>query len=299
MKREQPGRQAKWTNLGGRYPDALREWAKLEGALCKARTVAQAIERYLTERGPELADKTLSNYRSTQRRLNEWCGSVYLDELTRQDVRTWLHARTAPISANRDKALLSAAYAYAVECGWCNENPARGVRRRREKPRERFASAAEQQALLDAAPPLWRALLTVELLTGMRQGEIRTLRRDHITNEGIELFRPKTGKATLIEWSPTLRAAIDAALKAHPPRRPSVYVFPTRTGGPYSGDGFRTMFARLRQAAGVSGLEFRDLRRTAANESPSLDEARDLLGHLSTETTSRVYRVRDRAKPTR
>ena len=292
--RESHGR-TRWTRVGTTYPEALAGWARLEDATNNAQTVAQAIEAYLVHRGVELSPKTLKGYRSSQMRLNAVFGSCFLDGISRQEVRQWLHTRAARISANRDLALLRAVYHHAIEWGWCQSNPAAGVRRHRETPRRRVASRVEREALAAQATPLWRALVAVELLTGMREGEIRMLSRADLTEEGIRLHRPKTGTESLIEWTPALRDAVDAALRA--PGRPSTYIFPSKRGGPYTENGFRTTWRRLCQKACIDGLEFRDLRRTAASDAGSLEAARDLLGHGSTAITKRVYRVANRVKP--
>ena len=207
-------RRVRWTRLSRDYPEALREWARIEGAGKHARTVAQAIEAYLIERAPDLAPKTRSGYESSARRIAEWAGPVFLDELARRDVRQWLRARAAAVSANRDLALLRAAYSHAVECGWCEANPASGVRRRPERPRRRIATPTELRTLADHAAPMWRAILATALLTGMREGELRLLRRDALTEDGVLLQRPKTGAESLITWSEALRHAISAALEA-------------------------------------------------------------------------------------
>ena len=295
--RRRPRGAPRWRRLAAGYPGALREWARMEGAGQYARTVAQAIEAYLIERGPELAPKTLTGYESSARRILEWAGPVFLDELSKRDVRLWLHARSAAVSANRDIALLRAAYSHAVECGWCEANPATGVRRRTERPRRRVATPAELRTLAENATPMWRAILATAVLTGMREGELRLLRRDALTDEGILLTRPKTGAESLIEWTPALREAIGAALSAQ--RIESLYVVPSRKGGPFTEHGFRTAWRRLCDRAGVGGLQFRDLRRTAATIAATLEDARDLLGHTSTAITRRVYRTRNRVKPTR
>ena len=292
-------RGQKWKRLGKTYAEAIREWARLESAGDEARTVAQAVEAYLIERGAELAPKTLKGYQSSATRIAEWAGPVLLDELTKRDVRLWIRARAkvAPVSANRDHALLRVVYNNAVECGWCTENPAAGIRRRTERPRRRIATPEEIRALTEHAPPVWRAIIAVALLTGMRESELRLLRRDALTEDGIVLVRPKTGAESIIEWTPALRDAVEAAIGGW--QFESIYVFPSRNGGAYSADGFRTVWHRLRERARVYGLEFRDLRRTAATYSATLEEARDLLGHTSTAITQRVYRPRNRVKPTR
>ena len=286
----------KWSRLSRNYADALQQWARLEGTMQHARTVIDMVEAYIIERGPEIAPKTIKGYQSSAKRIAAWAGPLYLDEILRTDVRAWLRANSAPVSANRDHALLKAAYNYAVECGWCTNNPASGVKRRREQPRRRIATPAELGRLSEKATPMWRAILAVQLLTGMRESEQRLLMRDALTGDGILLFRPKTGAESLIEWTSALRDGIEAALSAH--RVGSVYVFPSMRGGPYSEDGFRTIWYRLCKRASVEGLQFRDMRRTAGTAAETLEHARDLLGHTSTAITRRVYRPRNRVKPT-
>lgn len=288
------GRQH-WSRLGTDYRAALREWTRLEGLQADVRTVAQAIEAYLLER--DLAPKTRQGYENSAGRLVPWIGACYLDEVSRRDVRAWLHARSAPVSANRDLALLRAVYSHAVECGWCEANPASGVSRRRESPRRRVATPAELAALSAVATPIWRALLAVAVLTGMRPGELRTLSRAALTQDGIELRRSKTGAESLILWTPALSAAIEPALAAQDP--PTLWVFPSRKRRPYSEHGITTVWQRLCERAGIEGLQLRDLRRTAATEAESLEAASALLGHGSVAITRRVYRVRDRVSPTR
>lgn len=75
-----------WRPLGKVYADALREWAKLEGAGRNARTVAQAAEAFLIERGPELSPRTRSGYAGSQKRLAPVFGACDLKEVTRPDV---------------------------------------------------------------------------------------------------------------------------------------------------------------------------------------------------------------------
>lgn len=286
-----------WSRLGDDYSKALRAWSKLEGLDDVAvRTVSQAVSAYLVDRGEELADKTLVGYENSALRLNEVFGPCYLGEVERRDVRAWLHARSAPVSANRDLALLRAAYNHAGECGYCDDNPAAGIRRRKESPRRRIASQAERAALARVMPPLWRAMLAVFVLTAMRAGELRTLKRSELTDDGIELYRPKTGAESLIKWSPALRSAINEALAAQ--ELPTIYVFPSGKHKPYAADAFSRMFARYCERAGVDGLQMRDMRRTGADAAESLAAAQALLGHSSPEITKRVYRPRDIVEPT-
>ena len=75
----------KWSVLSRDYAEALREWAKREGAGKHAQAFAQAAEAWLTERGPELAPKTKRGYESSMRRLLPVFGVCRLDEITSPD----------------------------------------------------------------------------------------------------------------------------------------------------------------------------------------------------------------------
>ncbi len=284
----------RWRPLGHDYSEALREWARLEGVVRRARTVKQAIDAFVVERFPDLAAKTRRGYESSAGWLVAVFGAMDLVDVTRPDVSEFVRARSAPVSANRDKALLSSVYSFAIEHGWCDDNPCTGVRRRTERPRRRVLSDAEVSALCAASPLLWRAIIMTARLTGMRPDEMRTLRRDQCGDEGIDLVRSKTGAASLIEWSEALRAAVEAAIYIG---GESVYVFPAKRGKPYTPAAFSRQFARLAKKAGIEEAQLRDLRRTAATAAPTLQEASALLGHDSPGITRRVYRVRDRVQP--
>lgn len=263
---------------------------------------------WLTERGPELAPKTKRGYESSLRRLLPVFGVCRLDEITSPDVKGFLKARSAPVSANRDKACMSAVYSFAQSEGWAMDNPCTRVARRTERPRTRTATAGEVNALAAVADPLWRALMAASFLTGARPGELRILKRSSVTEQGIELYRPKTGSRSLIEWSPALRLAFDAAYEAvdgDSTRRDSrrgcaslpVYVFPARGNRPFTVTGMSHHWTGLCKLAGIEGLQMRDTRRTAASAADDLEHARALLGHATGAITRRVYRVVEKVKP--
>ena len=289
-------RRGKWTPLGAQYVTAISKWAGMEGAVQGGYTVAHALEAYIADGEPRLSPATLRGYRNQERHINDVWGVVALEDVTRPEVREWLHAHKSVYAANRKLALLKAALNFAVEKGWLAENPAKGVRRLPgEQARRRVATRDELVKLGEAARPMWRAILSVELLTGMRTRDLRLLDQRNLTPDGIRITHNKTRHETLFQWTDGLRLAVNMAIDAQKVR--SLYVFPTRAGGPYTADGFRTEWHKLRAAAGVEGLQFKDLRRTAATFQDDLEAARALLGHTDSRITSRVYRPIDIARP--
>lgn len=287
-----------WTRLDTEFAGAIQAWAAHEGADLVATTVAETCAAFLRDRADELAPKTLIGYKSSCKRIVEVFGHLQLDRVTRPDIANFLRLRTAGVSANRDKAFLSVVYSYAIEHGWAADNPCKGVRRRKEAPRRRVATPDEMRRLVALAPPVWKGLIMTGYLTGMREGELASLRRSQLTAGGIELDRSKTGAESLITWSAELRQAVLWGLMSCP-RGWSAWVFPTKTGTRYTQSGLSSAWERLCERVGVVGLQFRDLRRTAATDAHSVLHASELLGHGSTAITKRVYRPRNTVAPVR
>ena len=286
----------KWQPLTSEYASSLREWAHLEGATQNAKTVAEGVEAFMVERGPELAEKTRTGYESSSNRILSVYGVCHLrGGVTRPDIAKYLRLKAAAVSANRDIAFFSSVYSFCMEQGWADDNPCKGVRRKRERARRRTASEEDLLALANAATPTWKGLLATAIITGMREGELRALKRTDITRDGVLVDRTKTGARSVITWSSELWNGLCFAVK----QPGGEYVFSTREGEQYTLSGFSSYWRRLTKRAGVTGLQFRDLRRTAASEASSLAHASALLGHGSTGITKRVYRVRDVVEPTR
>jgi len=109
--------------------------------------------------------------------------------------------------------------------------------------------------------------MDLALVAGMDQQTIRRLERRHLTKDGILFERGKTSKPQLIEWSDELHLIIDAALRERPQVRR--FVICTRSGGPYSANGFQTAWQRLQVEAHEAGAiaeryTFHDLRAKSA-----------------------------------
>jgi integrase len=132
-----------------------------------------------------------------------------------------------------------------------------------------------------------------KILTGFRQGQILTLRKDQLKDDGIHYVQTKRGKRRIMTWTPELSASVD---KIRDLDRPVIgmHLFCTRRGQPYTSDGFRSIWHRaMKKALKETKLQERftehDLRAvtgTAADDA-GLD-AQELLGHTDRKTTG-VY----------
>jgi integrase len=293
-----------WTRLSDDYGQALRMWADLEGRSANAaRTISDAMAIYIEAHGAELSSETIKGYRRSAERLAPVFGSMALGDLERAHIFQYLRKR-GDIAANRDRALLSATYSFAINSGFFKgANPAIGMHYRNpEKARKRYVTDGELAALELAAHGRMKQLIRIAYLTGMRQGDVLALRLTDATESGISYTQTKTGKRIDVEWSDELRAAWRAAQGL---RVGALPLFATRMnkdgsgGGHYTGDGFRAIWARIKVRAKVLDVTFHDLRRKAGSDVTD-EQARALLGHEDARTTRRHYRARpELVKPVR
>jgi integrase len=129
-------------------------------------------------------------------------------------------------------------------------------------------------------------------LTGQRIGDLIKLRWQDVTEDGLVFVQGKAGGRVrlLVEWSPALRAAIDACAVD---RQRIGHVLKTQSGGSYTYGGIRSAWVRACARAGVADLNIHDLRGRAgvdALEAAGQDvrAAQALLGH-SAEGMTRHY----------
>lgn len=297
----------RWTRLDADYGPALIRYADLVGRTPTVTTVAEAISHYIESSARRLRPATLEGYRHSARCLCDVFGQMALTDLTPAHVYRYL-VEHGTVQANRDRALLSAAYSHARRIGaFDGRDPAKGLQYRNpEMPRQRYVTDAEFAALIAAASPKLACILRFAYLTGMRQGDVLLVRLADIGDDGITYTSGKTGKRRLIEWSPELTAVVEDARRLWR-RFGREYLFESkpkgahaeRGCGPYTTSGLRALWRVARTRAGLSDITFHDLRRKAGSD---VDEphAQALLAHTDSATTRRHYRAKpERVKPVR
>ena len=223
-----------------------------------------------------------------------------------RDVRRLLDTivdRGAPIQANRTFALLRRVFNWAAAPDRAlvphAHNPCRGLERPApERQRERVLSPDELRALwraLDAENTSTAALFRLALLTGQRDGELRTMTWTDVDLVAgwwtIPAERAKNGRAHRVPLSPT---AIGVLRRLHEART-SRWVFPSARGSA-SGHRDRVYKAvhRLRRASAVVDFTPHDLRRTVASHMTSMGIARLTVSKLLNHVERGVTAVYDR-----
>lgn len=290
-------------HLGRDFGLAMAKWAGIVARPGKMATMGEVMDRYMLEVAPQKAAATRRDNIREMAKLRAVFGHMRPDEVTPPDIYAYMDARGAPVRANREKALLSHVFSFAIRWGVIKDNPCRNVKRNTEKPRDRYVEDWELEALKTIASDFLRNYIDFKYLTGMRKGDILKLRLDALTDEGIAITQAKTGAKLIYLWDSELRAIVDR-VKSMPRRIRGLHLFCTRSGQPYTASGFDSIWQRAMQKAtdnekGVLKERFteHDIRAKTATDDPL--NAQQRLGHKSRAMTDRYVRVRtiERVKP--
>lgn len=270
----------------------------------EAPTVAALVGRFLGDHASErmangrLSERTLREYRSQcQTYVLPALASLRVKDVTRGDVEA-LVAKLRPVARNRVLALVSRLFTLAEHWEWRPQraNPARGIERSREEARDRTLSGDEMAALFAALTeeepdsPMAVAAIRVAAVTGLRIGEVLSMRWEHVDMASGRVVLPetKTGKR-----SHDLPTAALAVLDGLP--RVNGWVFASREKTHVTYKTARGAFTRAAGKAGVPDVKLHDLRRTvmtrAAMAGVGVHVLRDLLGHRTTAMADRYIRA--------
>lgn len=297
-----PGQPRK--NLGKDLGTALTVYASIVGANWSGRTLGDVIDRYRAEVLPlKRSEQTRADQGKQLDRLKIGFGHFLPDNVTAQhgykyaDARRSKDGKPVPIAARQEVSLLGHVFSKAIKWGIATGNPMRGVSLERSK-KGRQVTMPEVESLKALANTRMRAAIDLAVNIGQRRGDLLKLKHTDLTDE-LHIEQSKTGAKIDMERTEKLNSIV-ATLKAFKPDIPNEYLIRKRNGKRYTTDGFSSIWQRLMRkytAAGGTRFKFHALRSVSA-DAGTLEEARDRLGHASSETTRRHYRhAAIKAKP--
>ena len=209
---------------------------------------------------------------------------------------------------NRHLATLKHLVRFAHRAGWATastlelvrsekllKEPPGRVRELSQDERERLQTTLDTMgASRDADAQRTRMLVLTAWLSGMRQGEVRTLRRSRVdlARGEIPLTRTKSNKSRTV-WLPD---ELVAALRVYFERFPGEVLFPGRAADvPMTESGTANAWLRVRQAAALKDFRYHDLRHDFATQlrrqGVGLDHIAKLLGHSTLQMSARYAHV--------
>ena len=271
---------------------------EVEEAVRNSVTVRSLGERFIEEYVPcHLKPSTQGEYkRCVEIFINPEIGTMKLVSVERADIAKIHHQlRHIPYQANRVLGVLSIMFNLAES--WSlrplNSNPCRGVKKYKEKKRERFLNREELSRLGEALrveeefAPSAVACIRLLLLTGCRLGEVQTLKWAYLDLDTCLAFLPdsKTGRKTLYLGSVAVKL-----LKSIPRRTSNPYVIVGDIDGHHLTD-MQKPWRRIRKLADLTDVRIHDLRHTFASSGVALGQGLPiigrLLGHTQPQTTAR------------
>jgi integrase len=222
-----------------------------------------------------------------------------LNELTTAEVANWhrtIGEKHGPYQANRARAVLSAIWAKAEELGHDGRNPCEGVKRFREKERERFLQQDEMRPFFQALaeePPDWRDFWLLCLFSGARRGNVASMAWRDLDLKAAAWYLPgektKNGLPVVIVLPPPAVAILETRRNDQPEAETWVFPADSRTG--HINDP-RKSWARVLKRSKIQNLRPHDLRRSLGSwqtiQGASLQVVGASLGHRDPKATQ-VY----------
>ena len=284
------------------YAEALAAKRPLAGATLRPATSgsfdALAIRYYASQAFTELSPRSQKDYRKHVEKMREEFGDLQVARMSRAFVFEY-RDRLA-----RDHGLRTAAYRIvvlrrllfqAINYGLRKDNPAEKPELRQNAPRRMVWSHEHEAQFLAAceaeggrpARPYIRLAYNLAVYTVQRQTDILALGRRDFDGKQIALTQSKTSNRIWVPCHMVLRDALNARLKEMRPEQEAFLA--TRSGGPMDENYLRHEWRAVTLAAGLDGLQFRDLRRTAmvrmAEANATAVQISAVSGHSIDQTT--------------
>jgi len=250
------------------------------------------------------ADRTLYGYHREGARLLRACPNLALHEFTAADINDVL--LTVPERSRYiTRSILNSFFTWAVIQERIDRNPMDKVARMRQphrRPKDIFSE--EEAALLEGLPAPDGQLFTLLFGTGLRRGEARNLRRDHVdlNRARLVVYHGKGDKDRIVPLPPVVLAAVsdldllerlarDQYLWALARSRKRQSVYERRA--PIGDTTFERWYRRCIDQAGVRYLNPHQTRHTYGwrlrGHGFDLEERQLLMGHESVRTTQFYY----------
>lgn len=220
----------------------------------------------------QLSERTKKDYKRYSVTIKGVFGKMLPHNIKPADIRQFMDILGAKlnkdgqpmtVTANRHHSYLSVLFGYGVQYNWLEENPAKSVRKFREKPRDRYIEDWEYNLMLESAKnssyPYIVQMMEIAYLCRARLAEVLALNESDCLTDGVFIDRTKGSTNEITAWSPRLTAAIEEARAMNAKAITSIErpIFRARDGLRIRREAFKTAWGRVMNQALKSGLKER------------------------------------------
>lgn len=247
-------------------PEFMAAYAEATSRRTKAATdrLQSVIDAYQQSRKfNDLSPRTRHDYVQQIRKVEAEFGDFPLEALasprTRGEFMTWRDRLAAKSRRQADYAysVLALILAWGHDRGLVPTNPCeRPGKTYRSERVENVWRPQDEERFMATAPKHIKLAFMLALWTGQRQGDLLRMTWDDYDGEFIKIKQRKTSARVKISVGASLKSMLDEA------PRPAPTILTTLDGTPWTEDGFRASWSKARNAAGIKGLTFNDLRGT-------------------------------------
>ena len=262
------------------------------------------------------APGTAARFLDAVKRLKRYFSGYLMTEITAKHIKQYQAKRldelahnkktnVSPSTINREIAIIRNMFNMGIEWGDFIDNPVKKGIMFNEKDfaRNRFLSQDEAVKLYNELKGHLKPIVIVTLNTGMRLGEVLSLKWKDCNFEQRKIYLPKT--KTGKKEKPMNQIVYDT-LVAWPKHPTSDYIFCHPVDTPhagFSGKPFRsikTAWNKAIEKAGIDNFRFHDLRHTFASycvmSGVDMKTVSELLGHKTMVMTERYSHLSDSHK---
>lgn len=196
-------------------------------------TFKQLFDKYIEEYAKHNT-KSWKDYIAEMDRKATHFYKVKISNITRDDITKLFNSltqNTGKGGANRFLDRLRALFNKAIEWGWDGSNPTAGIKKHKQKSRDRYLTSEEIpkffEALNEESHDTIKDFIWIALLTGARKSNILSMEWQHVNFKDESWYIPETKNDTP-QLIPLVQEALDI-LKTRFKAKNSKWVFPSKT----------------------------------------------------------------------
>jgi integrase len=273
--------------------DPNEEKKRLRADLTFGELFQEFMERYSKKHKKSWA----YDEREVKKFLSHWFNRR-ISQISKQEIQI-LHEKIHDVNglyqANRLLERIRAIYNKAIEWGWEGVNPTVGIKKYKEKSRERFLRSDELPRFFEALAADDNATakdyIMLSLLTGARKSNVLAMRWEQINFTLGEWHIPETknGEQHRIPLSPVALEILDNRRQ----HKEGDYVF-TGTGAKGHLADPKKAWQRILKRAGIEDLRLHDLRRTLGSWMAASGATTAMIGKTLAHKSQQATKIYER-----